>query len=289
MKMEKSVLSLFLFFSFFSISAQESTDAQNLDANLKFYADVMINALEPSSRIRAAAEFDKLFQSYLETEAPFTEERDFHKFISVLEAPKQEFKLVSWLIKGEEEQYDFRGYLVRKDGRTIPFTRDGNLAEDLAFSTSTDKDWYGCLYYKLMKTDKKNSFLVFGYDPNGLYDNQKIIDVITVNDDGVDFGKEMFEDKENKGTFMNRLVLRYSSDAAVTLNYDEKLKMLVHDHLQSVMGFQDGQGPTMIPDGTYEGYYLKDGRWLYKEKLFNHVYEEAPRPQPVFMEKEEKK
>lgn len=285
--MNKSVTSILLLLSFFSMSGQEIDTGNGLETDLQFYADVMINALEPSSRIRASKEFDLLFDKYLETEKAFSIESDFHKFISILNAPDEKFKLVTWLIKGADETYDFRGHIIRTDGQHIELIRDGSMSEDLAFNSSSDKDWYGCLYYDIMNTDEKNKYLIFGIDPNGIYDNQKIVDVITVKEDGAEFGAELFEDKESKGTFMNRLILQYSSDAAVKLHYNKDLKMIVHPHLQSVMGFQPGQGPTRIPDGTYEGYYLKKGKWLYKEKLFDHVYEEAPRPQPVFMDSDE--
>ena len=66
--------------------------------------------------------------------------------------------------------------------------------------------------------------------------------------------------------------------------------MIVHDHLEYIMGLQAGQGPTFIPDGTYEGYYYKNSKWMYKEKMFDHMYEEdnPPRPKPVFQDKNSK-
>ena len=265
-----------------SLNAQETVKESNLDADLLFYGDVMINGTIPSTRVRAGKHFEKLFNAYLQTTQPFTTESKFHDFISILEAPDNSFKLVTWLIKGDQEEYDFKGYIVRNDGNHIELKRAGQITEDLVYSFSSDKEWYGSLYYKIMKGPSKKSYMLFGYDPNGLYDNKKIVDHMTIDGNSITFGKEIFEDKDNRETYMNRLVLRYSSDASVNLNYNPDLNMIVHDHLEQVMGLQAGQGPTQIPDGTYEGYYLKKGKWMYKEKLFDHVYNEAPRPKPVF-------
>lgn len=279
----------FLVFGSVSLFSQEKASATSLVDDMNFYADIMINALEPSTRVRAAQTFDNLFQDYLEKDNSFEKEEVFHKYISVLDAPDDDFRLISWLIKGDQEQYDFRGFISRPNGEHISFHRTTEVTEELVYSQSTDKEWYGCLYYRIMKGERDGEYIVFGFDPNGMYDNQKLVDHMLVTNDGVTFGQEIFEDKDNRETYMNRLVLTYSSDASVNLNYNVNMKMIVHDHLAQVMGFQEGQGPTHIPDGTYEGYFLENGKWLYKEKLFNHVYKdgEAPRPKPVFHESNE--
>jgi hypothetical protein len=148
----------------------------------------------------------------------------------------------------------------------------------------SNTEWYGCLYYNLRKQND-DSYLVFGFDASTALENRKIADVLTIKDDEVTLGSEIFEDKNNKGSYANRLVLDYASDANVNLNYNPSLKMIVHDHLIKRMGRLPGQGPVDLPDGSYEGYSYHDGKWIYKEKIFNHTYDEAPRPKPVLDKK----
>ena len=271
-----------------SYSAAQGMGERELKDNLTFYADVMINASEASSRTFAAENFDELFDTYLQQKSIYTDSSDFFKYISILDTPDDKFKLVTWLIKGDNESYDFRGFVVRPDGSYIQLVKNDEVSQELEYSSSNHENWYGCLYYKMIPNKDTDGYVLFGYDPNGRFDNQKIVDHMYVKANSVDFGAEIFEDKDNLDTYKNRLVLKYSSDASVTVNYNVDMKMIVHDHLSEVMGLQAGQGPTAIPDGTYEGYYFEDGKWKYKEKLFNHVYDEAPRPQPVFKDTEDK-
>jgi len=289
-KMRLGLITLvFVSLSGFLAGQQSDVELQDpLHADLLFYGDAMINSYEASSRERAAKEFEQLFDSYLSSNPILSQKDDFLKFISIKDAPDNKFKLVSWLIKLDEGQVDYKGYVVFED-TVIKLNQGQRLAAETAYSTSDQDSWYGCLYYNIMPY-KGNSYLVFGYDANGRYDNQRILDIMTVNDDKtIEFGAPIFEDKESLGTFLNRIIISYSSDASVTLNYSEEMDLIIHDHLETRMGQQAGQGPTNIPDGTYEGYEKKKNLWYYKEKLFNHVYEDAPRPNPVFHNKEEKK
>ncbi len=251
-----------------------------LESDLLFYADVMVNTFKPSTRKRAASEFDILFEEYLASGQAFAKKAEFFKFISILDAPDNKFKLITWIKNISDAEKDYSGYIFFEDGRYIKLNRTTTLTDDLAYNSCTQEDWYGCHYYRIMKSDK--SYLLFGIDFNGKYDNRKIVDILSFENDFVVFGKEIFEDKEEPDTYLNRLILSFSSDATVYLNYDPKLEMIVHDHLEPRLGLQPGQGPTNIPDGTYEGYNYEKGKWRYNKKLFNHVYETAPRPKPVF-------
>lgn len=265
----------------FQLLAQDidPADANALESELLFYADVMINTFESSTRQRAAEEFEMLFEEYLSSGKAFQKEAAFHKYISVLDAPDDKFKLITWIKRVDDATSDYAGYLYFKNGKSTKLKRTDIVSEDLVYTSCTADSWYGCYYYRIMKSGK--DYLVFGMDINGKYDNQKIVDILSIDNEKVRFGKEVFEDKEEAGTYLNRIVLRFSSDASVYLNYDPKMKKIVHDHLEPRMGLQPGQGPTNIPDGTYEGYELKKGKWKYDKKLFHHVYKTAPFPKPV--------
>jgi len=64
------------------------------------------------------------------------------------------------------------------------------------------------------------------------------------------------------------------------LNIDESLKAIIFDHLVVMKGQLPGQGLTYVPDGTYEGYKLEKGLWVYVPKMFHGVLDKAPRPEP---------
>lgn len=258
--------------------SQESS----IEKDLHFYADVMVNAFEGENRMRAGQEFHGLFLEYSKgTSLQEWEAKGFAKFISVVKFPEEDRAMVSWHIKGNDEVYDFKGFFYDA-GAYSEFNRTEGLDDHLAFASTGSEDWYGAVYTDVMKMEN-DKYLIFGFDHNGMYDNQKIVDVLDIKEGKILLGAEIFEDKESPGTFLNKIIISYSSDAAVQLNYHPGLEIIINDHLQPRLGLQAGQGATNIPDGTYEGYFLEDGKWMYKEKIFDHMYEEdnPPIPKPV--------
>ena len=142
------------------------------------------------------------------------------------------------------------------------------------------------MYYSIKKLEE-NKYLIFGFNQIDQFKNAKVLDMIHVKDGTVTLGEEIFEDKNDLDTYQNRIILTYSGDASVNLNYNPGLEMIVHDHLIQRMGQLEGQGPTNVPDGSYEGYKLENGKWMYKEKIYDHSYGEnnAPRPKPILNKK----
>ncbi|MBT8234421.1 MAG: hypothetical protein HKO66_15045 [Saprospiraceae bacterium] len=275
----KLLLQLSAVLLFSSINAQSLTD-NPMDA-MFFYGDAMHNLIEGKNRDFAGDQFYRAFNSYISDENGFALNPEDLKTISILTSEDASFKIFSWLVKGENASRYF-GFIIYPDGSFKELNSQNNLDSALAYASNTAEDWYGALYYNMMKLEE-NKYLVFGYNEVSRFKKQKLVDVITINGDEIIFGEEIFEDKEDLGTYLNRIVLDYSADAGVNLNYNPSLEMIVHDHLTQRMGQLEGQGPTNVPDGTYEGYKLADGKWMYEEKLFNHSYGEnnAPRPKPV--------
>ncbi len=254
--------------------------AQDIESELFFYGDVMTYAFEDENRLRAASEFSSLLETYLEANPMLEKEADFKKYLIILDLDKDR-KLISWKAKLKDYKYEYGCYLLEKDKDPLPFVRTETLSDEMAFMTSTPEDWYGCQYYNFQKMSK-NQYLILGIDPTSEFDNQKIADILTFNKDGsITLGGPHFEDKESLGTYANRIIISYSSDAAVTFNYNPQLNILIKDHLEPRLGMQAGQGATNIPDGTYEGYKLDGDKWVYVEKIFDHVYETAPIPKPT--------
>jgi hypothetical protein len=278
------VAAVLLFFYVTSGSAQQNID--EIEKQLFFYGDVMVNAMEPINRIQAGETFYDLFSDYLEATNVFNSALEQFKTISVLAAEDKSFKLISWQLEREERHAMYFGYVIFPDGKYVELKDNNELSKSSANLTIIPEEWYGALYYNLMPLDK-NKYLVFGYNSDDTFENKKLADVLTVQDRNVSFGDDLFEDALNPGLYNNRIVLTYASDASVNLNYNPGMKMIVFDHLIARMGKLPGQGPTFIPDGTYEGFKWHEGKWQYVEKLFNHSYGDnnAPRPKPVIDKK----
>ncbi len=281
MSMKYGFLSVLIF-----ISSAVFCQNDDLRDNLKFYADVMVNSAEASSRNRAVIEFNSIFKTYIQHNNLFESDLGFIKWISVLEPDDKTFKLLSWQVELENFDFQYNGYIIYPDGSYIHLQENQYPSNQLDAMVLHAESWYGALYYNILKIDD-NKYVIFGFNGDSKWENQKIADVLSFEGNKPIFGMEIFEDKNSNGTYINRLVLNYSSDATCNLNYNPGLKMVIHDHLLQRIGRLEGQGPVFLPDGTYEGYEFVDNKWKYREKIYDHIYDDAPRPKPILGEKKD--
>ena len=88
-----------------------------------------------------------------------------------------------------------------------------------------DEDkWPGALYYSLVSMGKgkkgTNSYTLLGFESKDNLSNYKMIEVITVGNDGAKFGGNFFDftDRNPK-----RIVFEYSDQVTCSLRYYEKI------------------------------------------------------------------
>ncbi len=282
---EMRVLSFCLLLLFSSNLQSQDGLNTNLE-KLKFFGDVMVSALDADNRTIAGDQFYSSFKIYIDSKNLFEEDLSSFQTISVINTEDAKFKLISWQIEKTSFVFTYHAFVVFPDGSYAEFMDKGELSESIQYMDVDISEWYGALYYNIKKVSD-TEYLIFGYNGYGQYDHVKVADYLVVDNNTVRLGAEVFEDREEEGLYMQRLLIKYSADASVNLNYNPGLDMIVLDHLTPRMGKLQGQGPTLIPDGTYEGFELVDGKWQYISKLYNHSYGEnnAPRPKPVLDKK----
>ncbi len=275
----------YLAFFFFLIPSYVSS--QDVNDDLLFYGDIMVNASEPQHRERAAKEFNRLFDQSIEGLSGIKDCSD-NKYVSQLYAPDSSFSIITWQVELAEHNFAYSGYFFSEGGAPVKMEDNVTFDKNIQYDLHEPDYWYGALYYNLLEISP-DDYLIFGYNAHGEFENGKVVDALTVKNGELLLGKEIFQDKTDTTLFLSKVSLSYSADASVNLNYNPGLEMIVHDHLQNRMGRLPNQGPTNVPDGTYEGYKLEDGIWKYKEKLFHHSYGEnnAPRPKPVLNKRKE--
>ncbi len=280
--MSKYLLTLFCALLTNVCLSQESSDRYR---DLSFYCDVMINADDAKHRIYAQEKFNELFTDELKTDSSFYKDYGFLKWIPILENDDKSFRIYSWELKLDNDQYNHFGFIQMADGTIFKLENTLSELEDISYDIISPEDWYGAMYYKLeeFEVNRKKQYVLFGYSSFSKFNKLKIADILSFNEGIPSFGQEVFKigNDGTRGDVKTRLVLNYSSDANVSLNYNPGLKMIVHDHLIARMGRLPGQGPTQLPDGSYVGWKLKDGMWNYVEKIYDQVSKEAPRPNPI--------
>ncbi len=296
-----------LFFLGFAVSMQAQKAgkiAPQALQELKTYEDTLalmgyavLNDSIPEHRFGTCKKLIVTLKTALQLENSFNFPFERLKSVSIQYPKDSTFRIFTWQLYVDKDEYRYFGAiqmntreltLIPLVDRSFEFT--GNIEQ----KTYGADDWYGAVYYRLMEVDAPQGkyYLVFGFDGFEFFQRRKFVDVLTFDEQGQPhFGAPVFV-SEGEGPVgprtKNRIFLEYSAEASVKLNYDETLGKIIFDNLMMING-QYGEGPTKIPDGTYQGYELKDGVWVHIPKVFHEIMNEPPIPQPKLGAGAEKK
>ncbi|MDX2136223.1 MAG: hypothetical protein SFV52_15665 [Saprospiraceae bacterium] len=208
--------------------------------------------------------------------------------ISRITAPDGALRLVTWQLRLNDSTWQYKGFLLVRAPVEALFVLTDQSSELPASPRHEQLDpdrWYGALYYNIFRFEAPEGtrYLLFGYKGYSLTERQKLIDVLWF--DPVTrqprLGDAVFEGVPGEdGEARLRFMLEYYAEAKVRLNWDEQYQRILFDHLIPMTNPYDGT-PTRVPDGSYQGFELKDGRWHFIDNVFNDSQEEVPRPFPV--------
>lgn len=258
--------------------------------SLKKFAQKIVWGEDPVTRFKADSIFTRILVRALVTTNSFYYPFDSIIHISRLYAPDSAFRIFSWQVMRDEN-------IVRRHGAIQIRTHDGSLKlyplsdhaemikDPLNDSTST-KNWFGAIYYKILLNEfqGKKLYTLFGYDENNMYSTIKRLEILQFDDSGSPiFGMNRFfnfsEDSVKKPDQV-RFWIEYKKDGNARLQYDEELEMILYDHLIPENGEADKQY-TYIPDGDYEGFKWKNGKWIHVDKVFTFALQDGQAPVPV--------
>ncbi|NUN99822.1 MAG: hypothetical protein HUU01_04310 [Saprospiraceae bacterium] len=270
------------------LTAEALANLSEKEDTLALLAYAIVNDSLPEHRFGTCRVFIPKLVEALKTENSFQYPFDRVKAVSIQYPPDSTFRIFTWQLYVDTSDYRYYGAIQMNtpDLKLYPLVdRSFNLKSNPEQALLTPEEWYGALYYNIreVKNGKEKYYLLFGYDGFTFFNKRKLIDVLTFQQDGKPrFGAPVFV-HEKKGfptTTKNRVMLEYSAESSVKLNYEETMEMIVFDHLIS-MGGVYGQGAGNFPDGSYEAYELKNGLWRHKEMLPVTPMDQAPRPSPV--------
>lgn len=277
------------------IGAADYASLKTQEDSLSRYAKSMIFDSLTQNRFYNDSLFIRALVKSLKTPYSFEYPYDSVITVSRLYSPDSTFRIFTWQLQRDESYY-------RQEGAIQMKTKDGSLklfplfdASDYASvptdSVRSNKNWIGAIYYNtIIKEFKgKKYYTLFGYDDNDLTSTRKWLEVLTFDANGQPvFGGNYFNYKDDSLKApqpVDRFLLEYKKDAHARLVYDPELDMIVFDHLISESD-EPQKKYTLIPDGDYEGFKWKNGKWEHIDKLFNQTLKDgqAPRPQPLFNE-----
>lgn len=215
--------------------------------------------------------FAKSLTSYTNTDlfnAPFDTLR---KTISIIDAPDKSFRIINWMVYYNKGVYDFYGYVLLKQKDSIlSFKLTDNSAkmpkpEEV---TTTNADWYGALYYDVIKsgTEEDPYYVLLGWDGNDLFTNRKIIEALSFDENYIpNFGKPVFQFKDDD--LRQRVVFEFSEKATMKLRYESKYNMIIFDHLSPAKSSFEGKSEYYGSDFTFDALKFEDFKWTLLEDI----------------------
>ena len=217
-----------------------------------------------------------LFRSRaLRTKNSFTHPFDSIINISKLYAPDSSFKIFTWQLMINENTVRQHGAIQMKtaDGsfNAFPLIDKSDIIINQTDSIADNNGWMGAVYYKIIQKEYKGEtfYTLLGFDENNIKSDKKIMDVLQFVKGKPVFGSQLFV-MENGNQYqkqMARYILEYKKEAAARLTFDDDLGAIVFDELTSESNTPNKKW-TLVPDGEYNGFVWKNGKWVLTSNLF---------------------
>ncbi len=254
--------------------AQRQDDAARI-RQLNIYQDTLkhlgitfINDTDDVARKTANYQFIKTLKSALKISNSFLYPFDSVKSISIINSPDNLFRIFSWHIANDDGSYRFYGAIQMNTGNNLklyPLVDYSPFFKNPEDSVTDNSKWYGAEYYKIIRVEAAAPYYVLlGWKHNTVRSNKKVIDVLSFKNDKPVLGLPVFDG--NKKT-RKRVVFEYAHQASMLLQYVPSQHLIVFDNLVPPDNKLKDKPETYGTDLTYNGYRLKNGRWVFAENL----------------------
>jgi len=108
-----------------------------------------------------------------------------------------------------------------------------------------------------------------GFDFNNNFSNKKLIEVLTLDHKGEPaFGGEFRKEMQK----VKRVIFEYSSEAVMSMNWDQKLKMIVLDHLSPSDPVLVNNYRFYTPDRSFDAFRFHKGVFLLEKDVDARIH-----------------
>lgn len=190
------------------------------------------------------------------------------KHIGVLTSEDGNLRLYNWNLLHSNGKYSYRCVVQYycEDKKKTFFYRLNDQADSIAeieTTPSTVEAWFGCLYYQIIqkKHQGRAVYTLLGWNGYDLFTNRKVAECLQFSDSGKpQFGKTYFVfDKAKK----RRVVFEYSERSSMAFRYEDRLDMIVFDHLSPAKEVYKGHAEFYGSDFSYDALQYNDDVWKY--------------------------
>ncbi|MCT4602683.1 MAG: hypothetical protein N4A59_07270 [Marinifilum sp.] len=246
----------------FSSNAQLSEKEEEISESF----EQLVKADEDSLKLSACSKIEKLFLQTLQQEESFDYSFSQLNRMGIITSPDLKFRIYNWNCVLSDGTHKYFGILQYKDKSAIKTKLLSDKTDADLFSSYRAENWPGALYYKIIpfKSKGSTSYLLLGWDGNNVSTNKKMIEVLDFEKSGIKFGKPVIF---WRGKQLSRVVFEYAKQARMSIEYQEKNKRLVFDHLAPSSPNYQNQFEYYGPDFTHDALLLKKGVWTLQENI----------------------
>lgn len=276
----KKVLFLIALFIPLPAKAQVSQDVSRIINTEKILSDAFgkLFAMEDSPARDSLNNFILVqFSEALQTWDGFYYRWNSLQNIGKVYVDDEKVRIFTWHLLGEQGKPKYYGLLAFREGklkkkqkstkfRVWQLEDHSNGIEDPENQQLSPENWLGALYYRIKTFTyrKKTWYALFGYDLNDQLSNKKSIDILSFQN----HGEPVFGGQINTGDQdVKRLIFEYSEQVVMSVKYDEKLQMIVWDHLTPFEPIFRGNFKFYGPDGSYDGLRFEKGEFIVEEDV----------------------
>lgn len=235
-------------------------------------ASKLFSATNNLARFGENAKFIKTLVNALKTKGSFNYGFDSLRTISIVKSPDHKFRIFSWYVPTDEGTYRFFGtiQMATADGRLKLFPLiDGTAAITDDNEVTTNQKWFGARYYEIVPVSaagSKTYYALLGWKGNTIKTSKKVIEILSFNNDLVQFGKPIFQNAAGSPQ-RNRMVFEYNKLNSMTLRMDKNEGMIVFDHLAPFDPNMVGNFEYYASDSSFDGYRLLGGKLQLMENI----------------------
>lgn len=291
--MKVFVLLCFIFNFLFSFSQPKiSIDLQYLqkaEDTLDVLSNDILDNIDVAKRLRSDSMLTRTLVRALKLPNSFYYPFDSLQAITIVYPADSSFRIFTWQFEINEQNY-------RQKGAIQMNTTDGSLALFPLFDASeyteapndsirSIKNWIGAIYYKIIEKEfnGRKIYTLLGYDENGFRSTKKWMEVLTFNENKQPiFGGDYFGFERNNDAWQptyKRFNIEFKKDGRAKFNYEPDQDIIIYDHLISENN-QPEKKYSYIPDGDYEGFKWKNGKWIHISKVFTQTLADGQAPKP---------
>ena len=276
--MKKTNIIFFLFFFLLRNNVSYCQPLHQLDSiitkELKQAGDSILKGSNDSVRINYHDKFYSIIDSLLKDSLSFTLSFDSVKTLAVLQSQDKKLRIYNWILPlqhgGEFHYFGFVQINDKKTKRVQTFILSEKkwTTDSAEIMKLNNQNWYGALYYKIVqqKYNGKVYYTLLGWHGNSFQTTRKIIDVVSFNNNKIQFGTSIFK---VGGKTKTRIVFEYNAQATMSLKYEEGDNRIVFDHLSPSDPRAEAKNMYSLygPDMSYDALKFDKGFWIMQKNI----------------------